>query len=154
MLEPIQNLALRLCLGAFQTSPVSSLHVEANEMPLKLRRRKPAAQYCLKVCNDTSNPAVDCIFNKHFTAFFDWCPSQIRPLGFCVSSDLHAIHSAQKDILPVLTPSHPPWLYSKSAVDLSLNKHAKSHTSSEIFYIYLDAKAPPGCYLGNSPSSN
>jgi len=81
MLEPIQNHALRLCLGTFRTSRVSSLHVEANEMPLELRRRKLAAQYCLKVSTDTSNPAVNCIFNKCFTAFFHRYPSQIRPLA-------------------------------------------------------------------------
>src|SRR4030088_1204527 len=30
MLDPVQNQALRLCLGAFRTSPVDSLQVEAN----------------------------------------------------------------------------------------------------------------------------
>jgi len=30
MLDPIQNHALRLCLGAYRTSPASSLCVEAN----------------------------------------------------------------------------------------------------------------------------
>ena len=40
---------------------VSSLHVEANEMPLELRQRRLAAHYCLKVSADTSNPAVDYI---------------------------------------------------------------------------------------------
>ena len=39
VLDPIQNQALRLCLGAFRTSPATSLHVEANEMPMELRRR-------------------------------------------------------------------------------------------------------------------
>ena len=39
MLDPVQNQALRTCLGAFRASPVTSLHVEANEMPLDLRRR-------------------------------------------------------------------------------------------------------------------
>jgi len=38
MLEPIQNHALHLCLAAFRTYPVSSLNVEANEMPLELSR--------------------------------------------------------------------------------------------------------------------
>ena len=33
MLDPIQNQALRTCLGAFRTSPVTSLHAEANEIP-------------------------------------------------------------------------------------------------------------------------
>ena len=36
MLDPIQNQALRLCLGAYRTSPATSLHVEANEMPIEL----------------------------------------------------------------------------------------------------------------------
>jgi len=138
ILDPIQNHALCLCLCAFQTSPVSSLHVEANEMSLELRRRKLTAQYCLKMSADTSYPAVDSIVSKCFTAFFHRYPSQIRPLGFYVSFDLHAIHFTQKDIhvLPVVTPSHPPgppWLYSKLLFDLSLNKHAKSDTSPEIF---------------------
>ena len=66
-------------------------------------------------------------------------PSQIRPLSFRVSSDLRAIHLAQKDILPVVTPSHSPWLYSKPVLDLSLNKHAKSGTSPEIFQSYFMA---------------
>jgi len=34
MLDPIQNHALRLCLGAYRTSPTSSLCVEANEPPI------------------------------------------------------------------------------------------------------------------------
>ena len=36
MLDLIQNQALRLCLGAFRTSPATSMHVEANEMPCNL----------------------------------------------------------------------------------------------------------------------
>ena len=33
-LEPIQNQGLRICLGAFRTSPMQSLYVEANEPPM------------------------------------------------------------------------------------------------------------------------
>ena len=33
-LDPIHNQGLRLCLGAFRTTPVKSLYVEANEPPL------------------------------------------------------------------------------------------------------------------------
>ena len=40
MLDPIQNHALRLCLGAYRTSPASSLCVEASEPPLYFRRKK------------------------------------------------------------------------------------------------------------------
>jgi hypothetical protein len=34
-LDQVQNAALCICLGAFQTARVSSLHVEANELPLR-----------------------------------------------------------------------------------------------------------------------
>ena len=33
-LDRVQNAALRVCLGAFRTSPIASLHVEAGELPL------------------------------------------------------------------------------------------------------------------------
>ena len=48
MLDPIQNHALRLCLGAFRTS-ATSLYVAVNEPPLKLRRTKLCLQYVLKL---------------------------------------------------------------------------------------------------------
>jgi len=79
ILDPVQNQALRLCLGAFRTSPVSSFHVEANEMPLDIRRRLLASQYCLKVSSDVTNPACSCIINKRFSKLFDKQPNQIRP---------------------------------------------------------------------------
>jgi len=91
ILDPVQNQALRLCLGAFRTSPVSSLHVEANEIPLDIRRRRLASQYCFKVSSDVTNPARSCIFNKSFSKLFAKRPKQIRPLGFRVGSDLGEI---------------------------------------------------------------
>ena len=48
-LEPIQNQGLRICLGAFRTSPMESLYVEANEPPLYLRFDKLCIQYALKL---------------------------------------------------------------------------------------------------------
>ena len=44
ILDPVQNHALRLCLGANRTSPSSSLCVLANEPPLYIRRRKLSIQ--------------------------------------------------------------------------------------------------------------
>ena len=44
-LDRVQNAALRTCLGAFRTSPIPSLHVEAGELPLNLRRQQLSLQY-------------------------------------------------------------------------------------------------------------
>ena len=47
MLDPIHNQGLRLALGAFRTSPVASLYVEADEPPLYIRREKLSLQYAI-----------------------------------------------------------------------------------------------------------
>ncbi|GFR16281.1 putative rna-directed dna polymerase from mobile element jockey-like protein [Trichonephila clavata] len=39
ILDPVHHQGLRLCLGAFRTSPVESLYAEAFEPPLDLRRK-------------------------------------------------------------------------------------------------------------------
>ena len=47
-LDPVQNQGLRLSLGAFRSSPVESMYVEAREPPLETRREKLALQYTIK----------------------------------------------------------------------------------------------------------
>ena len=89
---------IRLCAFAwcFPDIPAISLHIEANEMPLDLRRRKLVSQYFLKVSSMVTNQVRSCIFNKRFIEFFDKNPNQIRPLGCHVSGDLSDIGFVQK----------------------------------------------------------
>ena len=49
MLVPIHNQGLRLALGAFRTSPVASLFVEADEPSLYLPREKLSLQYAIRL---------------------------------------------------------------------------------------------------------
>ena len=48
-LDPVHNQGLSLSLGAFRSSPVESLYVEAHEPPLEIRREKLALQYTIKL---------------------------------------------------------------------------------------------------------
>ena len=61
-LDPVHNQGLRLSLGAFRSSPVESLYVEAHEPPLEIRREKLALQYILKLKANLGNPAYDVVF--------------------------------------------------------------------------------------------
>ena len=63
MLNTIHHQGLRLALGAFRTSPVESLYVEAGELPLEQRRIKLSLQYITKLKATPSNPAYDCVFH-------------------------------------------------------------------------------------------
>ena len=47
-LDSIHNAGVRVALGAFWTSPVSSMYTEANEAPLEERRLKLSMHYYLK----------------------------------------------------------------------------------------------------------
>ena len=49
MLDPIHNQGLRLALGAFRTSRVASLYVEADEPSLFSRREKLSLQYAIRL---------------------------------------------------------------------------------------------------------
>ena len=59
-LDPVQNSALRICTGAFRSSPTESLSIAANEPPLQLRRIRLGLQYALKLKSNPSNPAHVC----------------------------------------------------------------------------------------------
>ena len=57
MLDTVHHQGLRLALGAFRTSPVESLYVEADEPSLYLRREKLTLQYAIRLAANPSNPA-------------------------------------------------------------------------------------------------
>ena len=56
-LGSVHNSGLRLALGAFCTSPISSLYTETNEAPLEERRLKLPMHYYLKTRACIDNPA-------------------------------------------------------------------------------------------------
>jgi hypothetical protein len=76
-----KNVAFRVCLGAFRTSPISSLHVVANELPLQLRRQKLALQYVVKLKSNPRNPAYASVFESNFKRVFEARPHVIPTLG-------------------------------------------------------------------------
>jgi len=135
MLDPIQNHALRLCLGAYRTSPASSLCVEANEPPLYFRRKKLSLQCCLKLSCNYNNPAYATIFNSKFNSVFERKPTQLPPLAIRVSGDLQAVGFKKNDVIFITSsiPSTPPWLLTRPAVNFTLHCSDKSNTSPEIF---------------------
>ena len=76
MLDTVHNQGLRLALGAFRTSPVSSLNVEGDEPSLWLRREKLSLQYAINP--ETSFPPYRDLgvqFSLGMTVAFGQCLS-------------------------------------------------------------------------------
>ena len=77
--DTVHNQGLRLALGAFRTSPVSSLKVEADEPSLWLRREKLSLQYAIKLA---ANPAFEVTFPPQFQEYYERKPNELNPSVF------------------------------------------------------------------------
>ena len=144
-LEPIQNQGLRICLGAFRTSPMQSLYVEANEPPLYLRFDKLCVQYALKLRSNPDNPAYDVVFNPQFYDLYDKKPSAIRSFGHRIEEDLSAVCPQLDLIQTVSLPDDPPWTIQKPHIDFYLT-HQKKNLGDDILFQSLFAEFKDGCY--------
>ncbi|GFR07904.1 fibroblast growth factor receptor 3 [Trichonephila clavata] len=69
ILDPVHHQGLRLCLGAFRTSPVESLYAEAYEPPLDLRRKYLCLNHFMKIQSMKTNTAYSYLFNFSLYVF-------------------------------------------------------------------------------------
>jgi ribonuclease HI len=132
-LDPIHNQALRLCLGAFKTSPVESLYVEAQEPPLSYRRDKLALQYALKLKSNPDNPAHDIVFKHRYRHAFLRKPSAIPSFNMRIQRLLREARINTENIAENSVPDHPPWEAEAPDVHIGLANYDKSITSP-LFY--------------------
>ncbi|GFX63645.1 probable RNA-directed DNA polymerase from transposon X-element [Trichonephila clavipes] len=127
-LDPVHHMALRICSGAFRTSPVQSLYVNCHQLPLDLRRRKLSLAYYFKILSVPSHPLQNVYMSTSMKRLYDARPSNIRPfmdrMKLHISElDLPNVHIQQRNLFlfqPWNTPRFPyinPFAtYSKSTV--------------------------------------
>ncbi|GFY21428.1 RNA-directed DNA polymerase from mobile element jockey [Trichonephila clavipes] len=127
-LDPVHHMALRICSGLFRTSPVQSLYVNCNQLPLDLRRRKLSLAYYFKILSMPSHPLQNVYMSTSMKRLYDARPSNIRP--FMDRMKLHIselglpnVHIEQRNLFlfqPWNTPRfhyiNPFATYSKSTV--------------------------------------
>ena len=128
-LDTIHHQGLRLCLGAFKTSPVESLYTEANEPSLKERRIKLAIQYIIKLKAHPSNHAYQCIFHPENKHLFLQHPNAIPPLGIRMNEHFENINIDLSQIAKYKLSVIPPWQFVRPIVDLNLTNNKKSVTN-------------------------
>ena len=121
-LDPIHHQGLRIALGAFRTSPVTSLYAKAQEMSLKNRRKKLSVNYVLKQKNCPDNPACSCVFEPPNSKLFE-NSSLTPPLGLRILP-LFEDSKIDLDVVNDTTvPDTSPWSQSEAQICLSLTKY-------------------------------
>ena len=144
-LDPVHNQGLRLSLGAFRSSPVESLYVEAHEPPLEIRRYKLALQYVLKLKANPENPAFDVVFNPKHQELYRNKESATDSFGIHCKKLLKEAKIDVGEIAINSIPDVPIWNSEPVTVDFTLSEFDKSSTSTvfksrfnEVKQKYLD----------------
>ena len=133
MLDPVQNEGLRLCLGAYKSSPIESLEVEANIPPLRLRREQLALQYILKLKSNPCNPAYKCVFELQLQEQFASQPKKIPTLNMRLQEALDEVNINFDNIAIYELPKTPPWTFDSIDIHWDLADYLKSETSPTIY---------------------
>uniref|UniRef100_A0A3B3BBF5 Reverse transcriptase domain-containing protein n=1 Tax=Oryzias melastigma TaxID=30732 RepID=A0A3B3BBF5_ORYME len=124
-LDVLQAQALRVCCGAFRTTPVNALQVEMNEIPLCLRRKQIALNYWLHLAGHgeslpTKEVIMDCWENGRSQR------NHFGEMGNLLAKEC-GVYDLQ--ICPVLVfPITSPWMFVYPDVDwclLDLKRESK-----------------------------
>ena len=135
-LDTVHNQGLRLCLGAFRTSPVQSLYVEANEPPLGMRRTRLSLQYCVKLMSNEVNPAYSAVFQSDIVATYEAKERAIKPLGLRIERHLDEVDFHTHVIAPYTVMKTPPWKLIVPTVCFDLCKYRKSETDPTLYRLH------------------
>ena len=136
MLDTVHHQGLRLALGAFRTSPVESLYVEAEEPSLYLRREKLALQYAIRLAANPSNPTFKVTFPPHIPNdiidLYENSPKAIKSFGLRIAPLLTDANIHKDEIEIHSVPETPSWCIRKPNIILSLHSGKKSESNPHI----------------------
>ncbi|GFQ76046.1 probable RNA-directed DNA polymerase from transposon X-element [Trichonephila clavata] len=141
ILDPVHHQDLRLCLGAFRTSPVESLYAEAYEPPLDLRRKYLCLNYFMNIQSMKTNTAYSYLFNfslynfkSHRSSLTYSQPFHFRIRDLIIDLNLNIGRIALCNISEM-----PPWKVIYPKVDFSLSCYSKACTPvSTYITLYLE----------------
>ena len=128
-LDMIHHQGRRLALGAFRTSPVTSLYVEADEPSLALRREKLALQYAIRLAANPNNPASKTTYPPQFSDLYESKPHAIKPFGLRILPLLEGSKIHPKNIQEHDMATLPSWCVKKPTVLFDLHNGKKSESN-------------------------
>ena len=158
-LDIVHNMALRICTGAYRTSPVESLYVDSGIPPLFIRREELGLRYMSRVLTSKLNPNY-----KYVKQPTDRAPNRPRlpkPLEVRLANSASEVGLLPPAVAEVSPSKFPPWvrtglsicpvrdnkkISSDAQLKASFLDHSDEHVDS--FSIYTDGSktsAGVGC---------
>ena len=127
-LDVIHNMGLRICTGAYRTSPVASIYVDSGLPSLSLRREELSLRYLSKALTSQSNPNY-----KYIKAPIDRAanrPCLPKPLEVRLRKEMGDVGILSVPIAQFAFPRVPPWC--KVPIEICSKTGGKKNISNEI----------------------
>ena len=146
-LDVVHNMALRICTGAYRTSPIDSLYVDAGIPPLFIRREELGLRYLSRVLTSRLNPNYKYV--KQPTDRAPNRPKLPKPLEVRLVKSANDVGLLPPAVAEVRPPKFPPWVRpnisicpirdvkkrcSDAQLKSSFLEHASEHADSEAIY--------------------
>ncbi|GFW49922.1 probable RNA-directed DNA polymerase from transposon X-element [Trichonephila clavipes] len=108
-LDKIHHSALRICSGAFRTSPVTSLYVVCHQPPLELRRKQLSANYFIRAMSVPSHPLKPFSLAIGLNRLYEARSFNIKPFSERAKAALNDAHLNKINIQENNILAFPPW---------------------------------------------
>nr|XP_042911345.1 uncharacterized protein LOC122272150 [Parasteatoda tepidariorum] len=132
-LDTVHHTALRICSGAFRTSPVESLYAVCHQPSLNFRRMQLSLTFYFRVLSSSSNPLRREIIPLSLQRLYDARPSYIPPFNSRMRSLIQTLDFCDIPSQSVNYFLIPPWTISSYYLDCSFVSYSKSNVSPSIF---------------------
>ncbi|XP_055924544.1 uncharacterized protein LOC129956637 [Argiope bruennichi] len=132
-LDTVHNGALRICSGAFRTSPIHSLNVICHQLPLYLRWKKLSELYFFHIESSINHPLRRINLPIGLGRLYNARPSNILPFRERVKRAFADVNILNLQIHNTTALALPPWDVPEISYLNPFLTYDKSTTSSIVF---------------------
>ena len=134
-LDVVHNLGLRICTGAYRTSPVDSIYVDSGIPPLSIHRKELGLGYITKIKTSKENPNYRYVNNPSNRS-----PNKPRipkPLEVRLEREMRTVEISTEQIACLDTAKFPPWC--RPSIDVCpIEQGKKNRTEGEVRSEFLN----------------
>ena len=126
-LDPVNNEALRICTGAFRSSPANSLQVEAGSPPLDLQREQLLLKYILRLESNPEYALMLNVLDEANDSTYDDDNQHMVPIGTRARKIKQNLEF-YPDPIQCLVAEIPPWQLSETNICKDGEPNSKKNT--------------------------
>ena len=134
-LNSVHNAAIRIRTGAFHSSPIPSLLVDAGEMSLENRRRQLCIRYYLRVRYIIGTQTFTTVINNNIEDWYNNNETKSAPFGIRRNRMITECNIPEMPVLQHQLPFEPLWqLNSLTVCNVKYIANRSNHIPAEIKY--------------------